>query len=76
MSYIVIAKPSLQERTYNGKSKHFSLKHEYVRKLIKDEIISFIFVRSSLNLINLFSKPLTRELVATTSRGMGRKLYE
>ena len=46
---------------YNGKSRHISLRHEYVRKLIKDGIISLMFVRSSYNLADLFTKPLTNE---------------
>ena len=61
---------------YNGKSRHISLRHEYVRKLIKDGIISLTYVRSSYNLADPFTKPLTRELVKTTSRGMGLKLLE
>ena len=48
---------------YNGKSRHISLRHEYVRKLIKDGIISLTFVRSSYNLADPFTKPLTRDLV-------------
>ena len=61
---------------YNEKSRHISLRHEYVRKLIKDGIISLMFVRSSYNLADPFTKPLTRDLVKTTSRGMGLKLLE
>ena len=61
---------------YNVKSRHISLRHEYVRKLIKDGIISLTFVRSSYNLADPFTKPLTRDLVKTTSRGMRLKLLE
>ena len=61
---------------YNGKSRHISLRHEYVRKLIKDGIISLTFVRSSYNLADPFTKPLTRDLVKKSSRGMGLKLLE
>ena len=61
---------------YNGKSRHIGLRHDYVRKLIKDGIISLTYVRSSLNLADPFTKPLTRELVKSTSRGMGLKLIE
>ena len=55
---------------YNEKSKHISLKYEYIRKLIKDEIILLTFIRSSLNLADQFTKPLNNELVKVTSRGM------
>ena len=56
---------------YNGKSKHIS-----VKQLIQYEIISISFVRSSGNLANSFTKPLTRDLVRTTTRGMGLKLLK
>ena len=61
-------------RVYNGKSRHISLRHEYVRQLIQDGIISISFVRSSGNLADPFTKPLTRDLVRITSKGMGLKL--
>ena len=61
---------------YNEKSGHTSLRHEYVRKLIKDGIISLTFARSSYNLADLFTKALTRDLLKTTSRGMGLKLLK
>ncbi|WKA10744.1 hypothetical protein VitviT2T_028301 [Vitis vinifera] len=55
---------------YNGKSRHISIRHEYVRQLIQNGIISISFVRSSGNLVDPFTKPLTRDLVRITSRGM------
>ena len=61
---------------YNGKYRHISLRHEYVKKLIKDEIISLTFVRSSYNLADHFTKPLTRDLVKKSSTGMRLKLLE
>ena len=57
---------------YNGKSKHIS-----VKQLIQYGIISISFVRSSGNdLADSFTKPLTRDLVRTTTRGMGLKLLK
>ena len=61
-------------KVYNEKSRHISLRHDYVRKLIKDRIISLTHVKSSDNLVNLFTKPLVRHLVRSTSIGMGLKL--
>ncbi|RVW98791.1 Retrovirus-related Pol polyprotein from transposon TNT 1-94 [Vitis vinifera] len=61
---------------YNGKSRHISIRHEYVRQLIQNGIISISFVRSSGNLADPFTKPLTRDLVRITSRGMGLKLLK
>ena len=61
---------------HNEKSRHISLRHEYVRKLIKNGIISLTFMRSSYNLADPCRKPLTRYLVKKSSRGMGLKLIE
>ena len=61
---------------YNGKSRHISLRHDYVRKLIKDGIISLTYIKSSENLADPFTKPLVRDLVRSTSRGMGLKLLD
>ena len=60
---------------YNGKSRHISLRHDYVRKLIKDGIISLTFVKSSGNLADPFTKPLARDLVKMTSNLIGLKLH-
>lgn len=60
--------------TYNGKSRHISLRYDYIRNLIKDGIIFLTFVKSSKNLADPFTKPLARDLVKSTSREMGLKL--
>ena len=59
---------------YNGKSRHISLRHGYVSELIQRGVISISYVRSSENLADPFTKPLTRDLVEKTSKGMGLKL--
>ncbi|WJZ85389.1 hypothetical protein VitviT2T_004929 [Vitis vinifera] len=61
---------------YNGKSRHISIRHEYVRQLIQYGIISISFVRSSGNLVDPFAKPLTRDLARITSKGIGLKLLK
>ena len=60
---------------YKWKSRHISLRHDYVRKLIKDGIISLTFVKSSENLADPFTKPLARDLVKRTSNLIGLKLH-
>uniref|UniRef100_A0A2N9IVS8 Uncharacterized protein n=1 Tax=Fagus sylvatica TaxID=28930 RepID=A0A2N9IVS8_FAGSY len=40
-------------KIYNGKSRHISLRHEYVRQLIEDGVISIVYVKSSGNLADL-----------------------
>jgi hypothetical protein len=61
---------------YNGKSRHIGLRHSFVRKLIKDGIISLTYIRTSYNLADPFTKPLARDLVKTTSRSMRLKLLK
>ena len=61
---------------YNGKSRHIGLRHSLVRKMIKDGIISLTYIQTSYNLADPFAKPLARDLVKTTSKGMGLKLLE
>ena len=47
----------------NGKSRYMSLRHDYVKKLIKKGIISLIFVKSNKNLADLFTIPLSEPLI-------------
>ena len=61
---------------YNGKSRHISLRHEYVRQLIRGGIISISCIKTSENLADPFTKPLVKRLVSSTSKGMGLKLLE
>uniref|UniRef100_A0A2N9FSX3 Uncharacterized protein n=1 Tax=Fagus sylvatica TaxID=28930 RepID=A0A2N9FSX3_FAGSY len=51
-------------KIYNGKSRHISLRHEYVRQLIEDGIISIVYVKSSSNLADPFTKGICKNLVA------------
>ena len=60
-----------RNKAYNGKSRHIRLRHNIVKQLLKDGIISVDFVRSEINLADPLTKPLARKLVANTSRGMG-----
>ena len=55
---------------YNGKSRHIGLRHSFVRKMIKDVIITLTHIRSIYNLADSNAKPLGGDLVKTTSRGM------
>jgi hypothetical protein len=62
-------------KVYNGKSRHISLRHEYVKQLIIDDIITIVYVRSSKNLADPFTKGLLRDLVKNTSGEMGLKPF-
>ena len=62
-------------KIYNGKSRHISLRHEYVRQLIEDSVISIVYVKSNSNLADPFTKSLSRDLIKVTSIGMGLKPF-
>jgi hypothetical protein len=62
-------------KIYNRKSRHISLRHEYIRQLIEDDVISIVYVKSSGNLADLFTKSLSRDMVRVTSIGMGLKPF-
>ena len=62
-------------KIYNGKSWHISLRHEYVRQLIGDGIISIVYVKSSSNFADPFTKGLSQDLVRVTSIGMRLKPF-
>ena len=59
-----------KNKIYNEKSMHMRLRHKIVKQLLDDEIISLDYVRSELNISDLFTKPLGRKLVENTSREM------
>ena len=59
---------------YNGKcSRHVGLRHNFVRQLIEFGTIKVVYVKTNKNLADPFTKPLTRDLVASTARDMGLK---
>ncbi|KAH9672197.1 hypothetical protein KPL70_017637 [Citrus sinensis] len=60
-------------KVYNGKSRHISLRHEYVKQLIADGVINIVYVRTNKNLADPLTKGLSRDLVKDTSYGMGLK---
>ena len=54
-------------RIYNRKSRH------HVRDLISNGVITIVYVKFGNNLADPFIKALSRDLVQSTSRGMGLK---
>ena len=55
---------------YNGKSRHIRRRHNTVRQLLLNGIISIDYKKSKDNLADLLTKGLMREQVNYTSRGM------
>ena len=68
-SAITIAK----NKNYNGKNRHIQLRHNLVKQLLKSGTISIDYVKSEQNLVDPLTKPLGRNMILETSRGMGLK---
>ena len=62
-------------KVYNEKSRHISLRHEYVKQLITDGVINIVYVRTNKNLADPLTKGLLRDLVKETSNGMRLKPF-
>ncbi|GKD37340.1 hypothetical protein Tco_1257547 [Tanacetum coccineum] len=58
---------------YNGKSRHLGVRHNMIRELIMNVVISIEFVRSQQNLVDHLTKGLARDLVNKSVIGMGLK---
>ena len=62
-----------QNFIYNGKSRHIHRRHNTVKQLLLNEIISIDFVASKNNLANLFTKYLSGEHINCASKGIRLK---
>ena len=62
-----------QSHMYNSKSRHICRRHNTVRQLLSNGIISIDYVKSKDNIANPLTKSLTREQVESSSRGMRLK---
>ncbi|GKC04824.1 hypothetical protein Tco_0996434 [Tanacetum coccineum] len=58
---------------YNGKSRHIRRRHNTIKDLLRNGIISIDYVKSKENIADPLTKGLGREQVIFTSRGMGLK---
>lgn len=61
---------------YNGKSRHIRRRHNTIKQLISNGIISINYVKSKENLADPLTKGLARDQVYHLSRGMGLKPIE
>ena len=52
-----------KNKTFNGKNRHIRRRHEVVKQLLIDEIISIDYVKSEVNLANPLTKHLGRKLI-------------
>nr|GEX31776.1 zinc finger, CCHC-type [Tanacetum cinerariifolium] len=57
-------------QVYNGKSRHLGVRHNMIRELIMNGVISMEFVKTQLNLADHLTKGLARDLVRKAAIGM------
>ena len=58
---------------YNSKSQHIRRRHNTIRQLLSNGIMTIEYIRSKENIADPLTKGLTREQVSKSSRGMGLK---
>ena len=62
-----------QSSMYNGKSRHIRRRHNTIKQLLSNGVISIEYVKSKDNIADPLTKSLNREQVEKSSRGMGLK---
>ena len=62
-----------QNRMYNGKSRHIRRRHNSIRQLLSNGVISIDYVKSKDNIGDPLTKGLNKELVEKSSKGIGLK---
>ena len=62
-----------QSHIYNGKSRHIRRRHNTVRQLLSNGIMTIEYIRSKENIADPLTKGLTKEQVSKSSRGMSLK---
>ncbi|GJY36492.1 zinc finger, CCHC-type containing protein [Tanacetum coccineum] len=60
---------------YNGKSRHLGVRHNMIREIIMNGVVSIKFVRSQQNLADHLTNGLARDLVLKSAEGMGLNSY-
>nr|GEU61319.1 zinc finger, CCHC-type [Tanacetum cinerariifolium] len=58
---------------YNGKFRHLGVRHNMIRELITNGVVSIEFVRSQQNLADHLTKGLSRDLIIKSAERMGLK---
>ena len=62
-------------KIYNGKSRHIALRHEYIKQLLSNGIITIVYVKSSKNLVDPLTKGLSRDMIKSTTSAMGLRQF-
>ncbi|GKF71737.1 hypothetical protein Tco_0207851, partial [Tanacetum coccineum] len=58
---------------YNGKSRYLGVRHNMIREMITNGVVSIEFVMSRQNLADHLMKGLARDLVIKSAEGVGLK---
>ena len=58
---------------YSKKSRHISIRHDYIRELISNGVITITYVKSANNLADPLTKGLPKDLVSITTKRIGLK---
>ncbi|KAL6286505.1 hypothetical protein ACE6H2_010895 [Prunus campanulata] len=67
------AQARAKNSVYNGKSRHIRRRHNTIRQLLSNGVISIDYVKSKENIADPLTKGLPREQTLYASRGMGLK---
>ena len=67
------AQARAKNNVYNGKSRHIRRRHNTIRQLLSNGIISIQYVKSKENIVDPLTKGLPNEQIEFTTRGMGLK---
>ena len=62
---------NVSNKTYNGKSRHVSLRHQMVRQLLKRGVITVDYIETKKNLADPLTKGLPKAMVSIKSQEMG-----
>jgi len=65
-----------KNKTFNDKDRHIQLRHNVVKRVLEDGMISIDYVKSKGNLADPLTKALGRNMILETSRGMRLKPLE
>ena len=57
-------------KVYNGNSRHISLRHDLVKRLITKGVIMFDYINTMFNLVDNFTKALPRNSIDYASIGI------
>ncbi|XP_026396723.1 uncharacterized protein LOC113291402 [Papaver somniferum] len=61
----------VSNKTYNGKSRHASLRHQIVRQLLKRGVVAVNYIESKNNLADPFTKCLPKDVHSIKCKEMG-----